>query len=303
MSENSLIIREKYISKLFKKIEELEEGLDLLGKVDKRILKKNIQTGGSYLDHLETRSKYLQNGGGVVAAPEDKINLKDIQKAALIAKSKIRDQTANLEKAAANIKKLTENTKELKQDLKNLAGLVSTIKIDVPDLNAPDVNLDSHSNTIVYNLYHCIAWEDLYWVKPDMENDLWTTVLDQKPELANLPRITPEQRNTIKMTKKEYDDLKNDAIMCSNQGGSRPEPGSGSAPGLGPAPGPEPEPEPAPGLGPAPGASFATARSTQARLTPPIPSPKPTTNKYYTASVTSTEIPRNNNNLSETSFF
>ena len=40
MSENSLIVRQKYISKLFDKVESLQEGILLLEKVDRKIFKK-----------------------------------------------------------------------------------------------------------------------------------------------------------------------------------------------------------------------------------------------------------------------
>jgi len=69
MSENSLRIREKYISKLFKKIQDLEDGIDLLGQVDRRILRNSIQTGGAYLNNLEARSMYLQRGGASSSPP------------------------------------------------------------------------------------------------------------------------------------------------------------------------------------------------------------------------------------------
>jgi len=313
MSENSLIIREKYISKLFKKIQELEEGIDLLGKVDRRILKKNIQAGGAYLDNLESRYQYLQRGGADASAgpgagvnPEN-ISLKGIQEAALIAKAKIRKQSEALKQASEDIKRLTENTAGLKNDLANLTGLVKSIKIgEIPDLKSSPIDVSSFPNTIVYNSFWCVPWDDLRLVNPTLSEEQMDVLLNKKPEEAGLPLLSSADPKTKeaaigKITKAEYLALCDHIGSCLPGAGPAPVPSAGeegsarlSASRRSVSPSASPRSPSAPGLSPRPNAAAASPR---------LSAKAPGSRKYYSNSVTSTDMPDNNQMFSETSFF
>ena len=311
MSENSLIIREKYISKLFKKIQELEEGIDLLGKVDRRILKKNIQSGGAYLDSLETRARHIQTGGaeaGSGPSTGEKISLKGIQEAALIAKSKIRSQSAALEQAAKDIQKLTANTAELRSDLANLTGLVKSIKIgEIPDLKSSPIDVSSYTNMILYNAFNCVPWNSLVFVEASLSEEAMGELLDKKPEAAGLRPASPEERirGIGSTTEIDYNQLCAQIGSCP---GSIPVSGSGSVS------------PPSPGGSARAPASMAASSASGLGSTSPSGSrrgstslsgsrrglsspPAKESNKYYSNSVTSTELPDNDNMFSETSFF
>ena len=321
MSENSLIIREKYISKLFKKIQELEDGIDLLGQVDRRILKKNIQAGGAYLDHLESRSRYLQKGGaeggaspvrgdlaagalalGNKAEAGGMISLKGVQEAALIAKARLRRQEDALKQAARNIEKLSKNTQELKDDLQNLTGLVKSIKIDIPNLESKKVDINAFSNTIAYNAFWCRKWSNLLYVDHLLPEAQMAELLNTKPENANLKPLSSVPKDKQEEALKDINEATYKVLLeqlgsCTDA--EAREMGIKPPPPLTVRPLGDESPSVAPRLSPPLG-----AEGEEGSLSPPVPAGTPSKrNKYYSNSVTSTDMPDNNYMFSETSFF
>ena len=352
MSENSLRIREKYISKLFKKIQDLEEGIDLLGQVDRRILRNSIQTGGAYLNNLEARSMYLQRGGsdplggsggsgsssvplgspsrgssapvgsslssaglgslsgigfgggaggsgppppppppggssGGGAAAVERASLREIQEAALVAKSKIRSQEDELKAASDNITALKANTGKLKNDLLSLRKLVSSITIkEFPEIDPGDIpTIDTIPKSMQYNSYWTIPWEKLRKVPEDITEDQFITLLENPPNKSALPAMDQATKDKLiapneKTNKPDYTKEMYEAT-CKNIL-SRDVKGKKDATGK---------------------RLPVTQNDIDEEYTRRLGLHGGLTRKYLSNSVTSSEMPDNNYMLSETSFF
>ena len=195
MSENSLRIREKYISKLFRKIQDLEEGINLLGQVDRRILRNSIQTGGAYLENLEAKAMYLQRGGGSSGGGGendiDQIRMKQIQENALIQKARIDEQEEQLNRASQTIRSLNLKTFDLRTTLENLSDLISSIKLK--NVNLPKsypFDLDSWNPILIYNAYHGIPFNEL--INPLLSDVKDIATKPEKLDAGKKPRATPD---------------------------------------------------------------------------------------------------------------
>jgi len=210
MSENSLRIREKYISKLFKKIQDLEDGINLLGQVDRRILRNSIQTGGAYLNHLESRAMYLQRGGsssgGGGENDPDQIRMKEIQENALIQKARIDQQEDQLNKASATIRSLNLKTSDLRSTLENLSDLISSIKLkNVRIPKSYPFDLEAWNPILVYNAYHNIPFDKL--INPPLAE---IKDIGKKPEKLDADKKPPATQDDYldwNIKKEDYDAL------------------------------------------------------------------------------------------------
>lgn len=127
MLENSLRIRQRFISKLANKINELNSDIVLLNKVDRKI----------------SRSSRLQRGGA------GSVDLKELQKDALIKRLQIEKQNEDLAAAISQAKDLTSKVTEINGALTQIKDDISKISvaavdltgIDVPDVNAYDAKV------------------------------------------------------------------------------------------------------------------------------------------------------------------
>ena len=121
MSENSLRIRQKFINNLVNKIAELDENFQLLNQVDRKISRKHRK----------------QHGGA-------KVELKELQKQALIKRLQIEQQNDDLQKAIKSATDLTAKVTEINEALTQIRSDISGINvksvnlsgIDVPDIEA-----------------------------------------------------------------------------------------------------------------------------------------------------------------------
>lgn len=127
MLENSLRIRQRFISKLADKINELNSDIVLLNKVDRKI----------------SRSSRIQRGGA------GSVDLKELQKDALIKRLQIEKQNEDLAAAISKAKDLTSKVDEINGALTQIKNDISKINvatatltgIDVPDINAYDAKV------------------------------------------------------------------------------------------------------------------------------------------------------------------
>jgi DNA repair exonuclease SbcCD ATPase subunit len=126
MSENSLKIRGKFISKLASKLEDLSDDIELLSKVDRKIFKKI------------NRNISKQLGGADVA------DIKDIQVATLKKKLELAKQKRDVDAAIDAASNLTDKIKEINAALTTIKTTIDEFKIDIdPDrLKAIQLNVD-----------------------------------------------------------------------------------------------------------------------------------------------------------------
>ena len=185
MLENSLKIREKYINKLKAKVNSLTESINLLNKVDRKLLIEQQQIGGAKLNNLMRSYSNIQNGGtlgsdgkhiegtsfedeqsatpSVATAIKDSLKFSDVEKAALRKKAEILLQRKKLDEINKNIDALSKNFAPINAALENVKDLINSIHIRLPKMSeasAPDI---SHLPFVYqYNIYHQIPYENLH---------------------------------------------------------------------------------------------------------------------------------------------
>ena len=179
MLENSLKIREKYINKLKAKVDSLSESINLLNKVDRKLLIEQQQMGGAKLNKLMRSYSNIQNGGTlgpdgkhiegsptddeVPAAIKDNLRFSDVEKAALRKKAEILLQRKKLDEINKNIDALSKNFAPINAALLNVRDLINSIHIRLPKMSqasAPDI---SHLPFVYqYNIYHQIPYDKLH---------------------------------------------------------------------------------------------------------------------------------------------
>jgi hypothetical protein len=191
MSEKSLEIRQKFINKILKKVDSLEESLTLLSNVDKRMLKKDIQLGGARLRNLHQMGGFLYGGDGEeAAAPDaglkptesnsapaalggkkDLLELKGIQKQALISRVRLAKQREALEKAQKTIWELNNNLSGIRASILSISKLMEGLNEDMPKLDEANIpNLSSYMDVYLWNAFHGIHWENLQNLPKDGVN-------------------------------------------------------------------------------------------------------------------------------------
>jgi len=70
MSEKNLIVRQKFISKIYDKINDLNQSIDLLNNVDRKLIQQN---GGNPLQNLQIAVEMVNTKGPEFAALNNKI--------------------------------------------------------------------------------------------------------------------------------------------------------------------------------------------------------------------------------------
>lgn len=158
MSENSLIVRQKYISKLFDKVESLQEGILLLEKVDRKIFKKKmsriIQAGGSAVATAGTTSVGSNN----------QVSIKGLEGEALVTQLKLKEQSMVIEDARKVIDTLNNGLAGVRQSLEQLHKLMKDVNdnIDIKplgDAQLPD--LSSYGKQTLYNAFRNNAYDKM----------------------------------------------------------------------------------------------------------------------------------------------
>jgi hypothetical protein len=120
MSEKSLRIRGKFINKLLSKLEDLNDDLDLLSKVDRKISRKINK----------------QRGGGDVA------DIKALQIATIKKTLELKKQEAAVKDAIDKASDLTGKITEINGALNSIKTSIDSFKIEVPDLSRIQLNVD-----------------------------------------------------------------------------------------------------------------------------------------------------------------
>lgn len=194
MLENSLKIREKYINKLKAKVDSLSESINLLNKVDRKLLIEQQQIGGAKLNKLMRSYSNIQNGGTlgpdgkhidgtptddepapavpvvpdapvVPGAIKDILKISEIEKATLRKKAEILLQRKKLDEINKNIDALSKNFAPINAALLNVRDLINSIHIRIPKMNQaspPDI---SHLPFVYqYNIYHKVPYNQLHSV-------------------------------------------------------------------------------------------------------------------------------------------
>ena len=275
MSENSLIVRQKYISKLFDKVESLQEGILLLEKVDSKIFKKSM-------------ARTIQAGGAAVA--DNGISIKGLESEALVTRLKLEQQKGVIEKARTTIDTLNQGLAGVRSSLEQLHKLMQdvndNIKIDpLGDAKLPD--LSSYGKQTLYNAFQNIPYADMVKVASDNTETLYA-LLEKAPSI-----FTEKLTGDKGISSADYS-----ALLARLHGASAP--GSVSAPSSS-------APAPAPSSS-APAPSSSAPATPGPNNTPPAPGQSggffssffmPKNNE---SSVTSSEMPFTAQNLySETS--
>lgn len=170
MSENSLIVRQKYISKLFDKVESLQESIQLLEKVDSKIFKKSM-------------ARTIQAGGAAVT--DNGISIKGLESEALVTRLKLEQQKGVIEKARTTIDTLNQGLAGVRSSLEQLHKLMQdvndNIKIDpLGDAKLPD--LSSYGKQTLYNAFKNIPYADMVKVASDNTETLYA-LLEKAPSV------------------------------------------------------------------------------------------------------------------------
>jgi len=204
MLENSLKIREKYINKIKTKVNSLSDSIHLLEKVDRQLIKTQLQIGGAKLNSLMKSYNDLQSGGANVTPSANKsvspIDFKAIQESALQKKTEILLKTKDIQQLNDNIKKLSEGFRPINEVLQNVKALIDSIKIDLPELKqgtAPSIG-DWHP-LAQYNLFHNKTWKDIVFVNnlADAANKIDFNVFDKTPDENKARLATVDERKII----------------------------------------------------------------------------------------------------------
>lgn len=207
MSENSLEIRQKFISKILRKVDSLEESLTLLGKVDKKMLRRDIQIGGARLQNLQQMGGFWggvfdmdeQPGGAKATMKEllgspkknnvgptvdkiertvnktaptdnqfgpfkakDTVQLKEIQKQALISRVTLAKQKEALLKAQETISELNNNLQGIRKAILSISQLMQGLNMDMPVLEEANIpGLSSYDDIILWNAFKNIPFDKL----------------------------------------------------------------------------------------------------------------------------------------------
>jgi len=238
MSENSLIVRQKYISKLFDKVESLQEGIQLLEKVDSKIFKKNM-------------SRTIQAGGAPVT--DNGISIKGLESEALVTRLKLEQQKGVIEKARLTIDTLNKGLDGVRNSLEQLHRLMQdvndNIKIDpLGDAQLPD--LSSYGKQTLYNAFKNIPYADMVKVTSDNTETLYALL--EKAPATFTQKLTGDKG----ISNADYDKLLarlhgasapkyNNGALVAVPGPDGSAPAPGSAPGSAPGPdGAAPKPNP-----------------------------------------------------------
>lgn len=189
MSENSLIVRQKYISKLFDKVESLQEGIQLLEKVDRKIFKKNM-------------FRTIQAGGAAVA--DNGISIKNIQGEALVTEAKLERQKEVIEKARLTIETLNNGLAGVRSSLEQLHKLMQDINDNInmkPLGNATLPDFSSYDKQTLYNAFKKIPYTDMVKVESDDTEKLYDLLKKAPSTFQKLPddnkRIDKEEYNAL----------------------------------------------------------------------------------------------------------
>jgi len=179
MSENSLIVRQKYISKLFDKVESLQEGILLLEKVDSKIFKKSM-------------SRTIQAGGAAVT--DNGISIKGLESEALVTRLKLEQQKGVIEKARTTIDTLNQGLAGVRTSLEQLHKLMQdvndNIKIDpLGDAKLPD--LSSYGKQTLYNAFKNIPYANMVKVTSDNTETLYALL--EKAPAAFVEKLTGDK--------------------------------------------------------------------------------------------------------------
>jgi len=231
MSEKSLEIREKYISKMLKTVGALQEKVALLGKVDNRLISKKMQSGGAVLQRLNYMKSNLRQRGG--ADEDEKVNFKGLEEQALIAKLKLKQQHKALEDARQTIEKLNGNLSNIKQTISQLAELMKGLNFDFKKLDLPKpVSLTSYGEVAMYNAYHNVDFDKIEILPANTLNA--SLEIDPKGDGSNKFN-GPFPQNA----EADYNELRKSLHNNSASASSSAQPATG--PATGPASGPNPE--------------------------------------------------------------
>jgi len=163
MLENSLKIREKYVNKIKAKVDSLNESISLLEKVDKQLMREQVQMGGARLEQMINSYNNIQAGGAAPGGPSTSaIDFKAVQESALRKKAEILLQRKSIDELNKNIAKLSEGFKPINDVLGNVKRLIDSISIDIPTLaEAKPPSIGDWSPLAQYNLYHNKAWAEI----------------------------------------------------------------------------------------------------------------------------------------------
>lgn len=127
MSENSLKIRSRFVKKISNKLTKLNEDLELLGKVDRKIFRnKRVQSGGADVD------------------------VNAVQKDAIKKLLEIRKAQADIDTATAQATNLSKQIAQITVALSTIQDTVNKINITVPaTLAAAKFDVSSLSKEVV----------------------------------------------------------------------------------------------------------------------------------------------------------
>ena len=144
MSENSLKIRSKFINKISNKLSKLNEDLELLAKVDRKIF----------------RNKRIQSGGA------DPVIINDVQKVAIKKLLEIRQAQAQIDEVTKKATNLTDQITQINDALTSIRTTVDKIGITVPvGLSNAVFNVNSLSKDVVELLIgdkgSKVIWKDI----------------------------------------------------------------------------------------------------------------------------------------------
>ena len=198
MLENSLKVREKYVNKIRAKVDGLIESVNLLEKVDRQLLKNQVQMGGARLNKLKKSYKNLQSGGA-----SGSIDFKAIQEAALAKKAEILLHKESIQKLNENIDKLSKSFEPINAVLANVKKLIDSIDMKMPDLkDATPPGMGDWSPLAEYNIFHNKAWSDLVFVDGitagnDPKAEINFDVFNKRPEDNSAQPINQTQKDSI----------------------------------------------------------------------------------------------------------
>jgi hypothetical protein len=115
---NSLKIREKFINKIVNKMEELEDRLDLLNKVDNKLIKKGYKINRYTRSERSQQSQQSQRGGAEPIV-EPVIDLAQMQREVAIKQRQLNDLTKTTEGAVSQVAAITEAIGKIQENIKN----------------------------------------------------------------------------------------------------------------------------------------------------------------------------------------
>jgi hypothetical protein len=202
MLENSLKIREKYVNKIKAKVDSLNESISLLEKVDKQLMREQVQMGGAKLEKMIKAYNNIQAGGAAASGPSTSaIDFKAVQESALRKKAEILLQRKSIDELNKNIAKLSEGFKPINDVLGNVKRLIDSISIDIPTLaEAKPPSIGDWSPLAQYNLYHNKSWAEIVNVAnlTAANGEIDFTVFNKVPAENGATPGTDADRESIK---------------------------------------------------------------------------------------------------------